>query len=641
MKWNCAIGVWVGIVALSGIGALWGSAAAADPHPSDPSLPAGFSPHDLMPPGVRVESQVPDTLDLADRASLAIEGMTQFLDPRDDYSEFCHGYFSTNPPFMVHAQGQNQNWGKVVEGLILARQMCGSDEHLETELNSIHGMLRYAPAKMRESHPVPLARITLALIALHDQHPDPELVAAIQQCTNEMVNKITIDRTTNTAFFGTAEARWNKDNSMIDLGDLGHWLPVFTTGTVLRTLVVADQVPGVEVDPELLVMLRNNLMDDRLWQSVAHPPMVIPSEHGQFTGHIHSYTQALLGLLYFAHKTGDIQTAVFVRDSYENVRTLGMPRIGLFGEGCAVGDMTFLAVRLSQWGVGDYWEDADQYVRNHLTELQIDDIEVIRSIVEQHAPPLKDIKLDDWCQKVDTNGVIERSRGIFFSDASHPTRIPFRAEHLPYRSCMQWVVCCTGNCSKAMHVAWEAITEFDATTETAHVNLLLNRASPWLDVDSCLPYEGRVVIRNKQAKQLLVRIPRWTQKGDVQCKTNGVTSEFAWAGNYVLLSSLKKGDEVQLDFPMKESTEEHAITWSEDDFWIESNQPSTPPDKNAEPTKYTIQFRGNTLMDIEPRDTQVGIPLYGDRNPGRFRSAANTILKSRFVYEPPVQSEVE
>jgi hypothetical protein len=622
-------GAWIGLVAI------WGSIATADPPPASPSLPAGFNDQDLIPPGKFEETKVPATLDLADAASKAVVGMCEFLDPRDDYSEFCHGYFSTNPPMLVHPNGTNQNWGKVVDGLILTRQMCGSKEHLETEMKSLQGMLRYTPAKMQEAYPVPLCRITLALISLQEQHPDPELVASIQQCVNQLVNKITIDESTQTAYFGPAENRWTKDNTIVDLGELGHWLPIFTTGTVLRTLVVADEIEGIDVDPKLLTMLRNNIMDPRYWQSVAHPPMVVPSEHGQFTGHIHSYTQGLLGLLYYAHKTGDVQTQNFVRDSYENVRTLGLPRIGLFGEGCAVGDMTYLAVRLSQWGVGDYWDDADQYVRNHLTELQIDDATVLQNLVDEHAMPQKDVKPEDWVQKVDTNRVVERSQGIFFSDASHPTLIPFREKNLPYRTCVQWVVCCTGNCAKALHVAWDSITDFDADTKTARVNLLLNRAAPWLDVDSYLPYEGRVAIRNKQAEQLLVRIPRWANKADVICKINDASVKPSWAGNYVLLKDLQPGDQVSVEFPIKESTEEYQLAWSEQDFWIESNQPSSPPENPITPGKYTLKFRGNTLVDIAPRDTQSGVPLYVERSPEAFAKPVATTTKNRFVYERP------
>jgi len=54
----------------------------------------------------------------------------------------------------------------------------------------------------------------------------------------------------------------------------------------------------------------------------------------------------------------------------------------------------------------------------------------------------------------------------------------------------------------------------------AQVNLLLNRASPWLDIDSYLPYQGKVVIRNKTARLIAVRIPRWADLGAVHSRLN-------------------------------------------------------------------------------------------------------------------------
>ena len=44
---------------------------------------------------------------------------------------------------------------------------------------------------------------------------------------------------------------------------------------------------------------------------------------------------------------------------------------GMPDEGCAVADMTLLAILLSDGGVGDYWDDVDQYVRNQLIEHQV------------------------------------------------------------------------------------------------------------------------------------------------------------------------------------------------------------------------------------------------------------------------------
>jgi len=151
------------------------SAETASKQPLDGSVLSTMSPQDLMPQGDRYEAEIPETLDLAERASIAVAGLTNFLDSRNNYGEFGHGFFCTNPACMVVDHGQHQNWGKIVEALILTRQMCGSEVNLDIELKSIQGMMDYAVLKMHEPYPVPLARITLALIALNKQTPRPSL----------------------------------------------------------------------------------------------------------------------------------------------------------------------------------------------------------------------------------------------------------------------------------------------------------------------------------------------------------------------------------------------------------------------------------------------------------------------------------
>ncbi|MFO1094303.1 MAG: hypothetical protein U0992_13505 [Planctomycetaceae bacterium] len=57
--------------------------------------------------------------------------------------------------------------------------------------------------------------------------------------------------------------------------------------------------------------------------------------------------------------------------------------------------------------------------------------------------------------------------------------------------------CCTANGAQGYYYAWHGITRFDQGVAT--VNLFLNRASPWMDIDSHLPYAGKVVLHNKTA----------------------------------------------------------------------------------------------------------------------------------------------
>ena len=86
----------------------------------------------MKPRGTRYEAVVPDTLDLAERARLAVHGLTSFLNPAAGHAPYGHAYFNANPPYMSDMPGGPPNWGKIAEALLLARVMSGSEEHMPT-----------------------------------------------------------------------------------------------------------------------------------------------------------------------------------------------------------------------------------------------------------------------------------------------------------------------------------------------------------------------------------------------------------------------------------------------------------------------------------------------------------------------------
>jgi len=124
----------------------------------------------------------------------------------------------------------------------------------------------------------------------------------------------------------------------------------------------------------------------------------------------------------------------------------------------------------------------------------------------------------------------------------------------------------------------------------------LNRASQWLDIDSYLPYEGKVIIRNKTAKRISVRIPGWVNRGKLRARVNGTERRLSAfvGGAYQVFDGMKPGDVLQIDFPMVEETI-HQMVLSEKDKY----------------TDYKITFRGNTVVDISPRNESPGVyPIY-------------------------------
>ena len=82
-----------------------------------PQYIRGKIPSFEIPPykGQTYEDRIPDTLDIAERARLAINGVTSIADPDADYEIHFLTDFSRNPPIMVH---DFNDWCQSMEGII-------------------------------------------------------------------------------------------------------------------------------------------------------------------------------------------------------------------------------------------------------------------------------------------------------------------------------------------------------------------------------------------------------------------------------------------------------------------------------------------------------------------------------------------
>jgi hypothetical protein len=110
------------------------------------------------------------------------------------------------------------------------------------------------------------------------------------------------------------------------------------------------------------------------------------------------------------------------------------------------------------------------------------------------------------------------------------------------------------------------------------VNLLLNRASEWADVNSYIPYEGRVDIHVKRPLTLRIRIPDWVSTEQANCTVDGEPRSLSWDGHNAVMSTLNGGNTVVVTFPMKEQTVETVIGGR----------------------RFTLIRRGNEVVNIDP-----------------------------------------
>jgi hypothetical protein len=583
----------------------------------------------LVPAGSRYRAEVPDTLDLAERARIGLHGLVGSLDPEGIHEMYFIMGLGCRPPYMYKdTTGWPTNNPKFAESFPMMRVMSGSDHGVVLEADMMRIMLeaigddglyyakvghgrpwhegvghKYPPVGEDFANTYGNARMLLALMAWHARNPDPILWKRMAAMAHGLCD-MAIDKGRYAYYpdgqigeaFSRPRGGW-RDTAEPAVEKMGAEGSMFMYhGGQIRALSRWHAMSGDPRSIEMAGKLARFVLLEKFWGTPGEPAVQRGAEHGHFDGHIHAHLSVLRGLLEYATVTRDQRIGDFTREGYEYARHAGLPQAGWFAngashgwcEGCTMADMVALALRLTDAGLGDYHEDAEMIVRNNLVEQQL--VDPVRLAEASRTGPARGPGWDGTLgphkhhpgtlpgQTV-TEGVLERALGVF-AGCSKP-------DGIPYAWTMQ---CCTGNGTQGLYYAWEAITR--ERRGLAEVNLLLNRASPWLDVESWLPHEGRVVLHPKTVRRVAVRLPRWVSPDDV--KVEGATGNPQHVGRHLVVDA-EPGATVEITFPVHEQTATYTV----------------------DGTAYTFRFRGNDVVSVEPRTGGPGYyPMYADRAGG-------------------------
>jgi hypothetical protein len=589
-------------------------------------------------------AEVPDTLDLADQAKLALNGLGGTLD-------WEHGpefYFRIilEPPELKHDAISFAACGpKFWEAFPMMRLMSGSDLYADLEKRHSEYLVsciqddglfycKIGPERPWDnSSPEDYAniygqgRMIRAMLAQYYYDGNREWLARLDKMFNRLaeiaIYKDDYAYYPNTPGYGdrysypksgwkVTELKPETLQSSPNIWLYGHFgIPMYLGGTILPLVRYAEQTQSERAMDLAGKLVRFVAKPENGWNPESDTPGVNASERAHYPGQFHAHVMALRGILAYGVAVNDTHWKNFARDGYEFSRTLGIARLGWFEgfvgkhshESCGLADMVSLAIKLTEAGMGDYWDDVDGYTRNHLTEGRHLDLARLKEI----NPGLT----------LDQEKILERCVGTF-TGYGRPTALSARLQN-----------CCMANGAQGLYSVWESMLKFQ--DGTVQVNLLLNRASPWLDVDSSLPHEGKVVIHNKQARRVLVCIPRWVNKNKVRCSIDGNTYAPLFVGNYLLVEPVRPGAAVVVTFPIQEETESFTL---EDWGQLPTNLLGT--------YTYNIVFRGNTAVKVVPnpsneaepktwggreRDAYPIYPAYQDRDREKLRSAETPTRK--------------
>ncbi len=585
---------------------------------ADKSIPEIPLPHFE---GERYEAEVPDTLDLAERAELAIHAITRMVDPNRDYALYATARFNRRPPVIVMSDSDGIDGGacvgKLFESLLLLRIMSGSTDNLEIDkgwmqsrldITGEDGIVYWLPSMIvNANYPAPFEEpygsvesegrhiLALSMWYQHDKNPlwRRLIEKKVQRLTELAVKEedyayftnrpyLPSSRAVEVMFTAKDTAETVKDAS----GGRGRFENSHSAHQVnfmlSRSLCVAYKLTGYEPALELA---------GKMIRGVLEHSKIFDQDGRWLDHHFHTSAASLLAILEYAMVTKDNKLLEFAKKGYEYGKVIGDPLVGFFPElvpgsdpyirrhimtceTCEVADMIGLSLKLTLAGVEDYWEDVDRWVRNQFVENQltsVDWVDKLSAEAFQNSPVfdfdlfssrvLEEKPVEAW-ESTD----IERAIGAFAVSAL-PNDWGVASSHY----------CCTGNAGRTLYWIWDSILmKQDGKVQ---VNLLLNRSSPWLDVNSHLPYEGKVELKIKEAEEVAVRIPEWTDRQKVSCKVNGQVQEFSSSGNYVEVGNLKRDDHLTVEFPMREKTF----------FQVISGFP------------YKLTLKGNTVVDIDPK----------------------------------------
>ncbi len=537
--------------------------------------------------------KVPDTLDLQDNALLAIHAITSGMDPDADYRLWFSIYFDRRPMTMRHhLVSEFDQMGKYAEGMTLMRLMTGSKYNEERErkiweffdkYSKEDGLLYYDLKSTDPVYTYTQARALLARICRYELKHDPADKARIDRMIDSMLER----KMTRGFGFGPLlpACRW-------------YQLTGSKKALELAKLDFDDLSQGIGIHG-------------------GQRGIMIIGGDGSFSGQFHYYSGAAIGLLAYGLLTCDDALVEKVRRLYEFARSKGtdygyfpegiaVPRnqwvMEISNEGCCTADMACLAAQLSRSGVGDYWDDLDRYLQNQLTEIQMRRTDFTDRIPKENQVPIAisaqrgERELDDMTRFI----------GVFAGWAA-PNDFCGPAHF--------WIQqCCLGNGPRALYQGWENIVT--PSKRGLRINLLLNRSTPEIDVDSYLPYEGKVSINIRKKTQVAVRIPGWVDLSKVKATLNSRKVAPQLNGRYLEFPVLEKGSEVQITFPVKERwvtyrvpgapwvskysiTDEH----SGSGMGLPASVAATPADiveKILKPVDYRVLFRGYTIVKIEP-----------------------------------------
>ena len=534
---------------------------------------------------------IPDTLELTDRAEVALHHLTSNVDPKLNYTPYFYLNMVGDPPSCIH---ENWDYGDItaryIDAIVSLRQMTGSKTGLKVERKLKQLLVSTFSKKDGLSYRLKQpwtkvhagmfdqGRTMMALTTWYMETKDKKVLESgkrlVQGLWNIAIPAIREEKGYAYCYYPYSAYYPN------------GWDPTevaeptcYGGGCSIYSVVKFYEISGYPLADRLAERLvNNNVYESEVFSTTGD---FRPKRNTFESGHFHSKTLTVLGVLKYAilHKRKDL--VEWSIRAFEFALTQGTS-FGWFPEGlgipeafgtelkphsetCCTTDMIEIAILLAKNGYPQYWNQVERFTRNYLIESQISDI---TWMLQKKYKKRKDTP---------------RER---FTDAPEIIRGGFVGRCLPHDLIVDGFLmgCCCGAGARAIYQIWDNAVEQKAGKVIVH--LLMNRRSSELEIQSFLPYLGKIVLKNIKGRTLSLRIPDWVNKKQITAEKNGTKCTFQIKKGYIEFQGLKPKDIITVQWLIKTiRKKESFLKWN-----------------------FQVDWRGDTIIRIKPQGEKV--PFY-------------------------------
>lgn len=486
----------------------------------------------------------PETYFLQEAVDRGLTAIANRLDRNENFRPFFE--IQLNPsPFLEHSIWDlGDMCGRFTDAFMLGRQMTGFDQFREEE-NALRKLL---PLCDPYANPFMAGRMLIAFVDEYLAEPIPEYRKQVDDLVTLIGTKMTYQD--DYACYFRHPKGWKTVNDAV-FGDFTGY-PTFPIGGII--LALARYTETVRA-PESEVLL------DKLCRFVLHESGTFEPD-GRYKGHTHSggILTAAAGIMRWALRRNDQQTIEQMKNAFDWTMKYssswgwvpdGLGPENASCESCSITDALHLALLIARHLDTSYYAIVERYARNQLLENQFRHPEkMLPSAPFPNKDKVTSALLGSWASWSKPNS-LDNSTSV--------------------------EGCCLGSGIRACFLVWDdSITKQE---DMVRVNMALSRNSPWMEVISYQPYQGRLDLIIHDAPTLQVRIPEWVNENEIVVTTGEQTLKFQMMPNrYIQLQGLKPVDHLRVEYPLRQMHNEEMVSGQ----------------------TYNVCWRGDTVVSVLP-----------------------------------------